>query len=54
LHVKSRAHRRAVGIEKKKKNTTSIPEQSRETLQTNLVDVLEDYLQAFPEEESIR
>jgi tRNA dimethylallyltransferase len=54
LHVKSRAHRRAVGIEKKKKNVQSIKEPSREALQTNLVDVLEDYLQAFPDDESAK
>jgi tRNA dimethylallyltransferase len=54
LHVKSRAHRRAVGIEKKKKNAQNIEEPSREALQTNLVDVLEDYLQAFPDDESAK
>jgi tRNA dimethylallyltransferase len=54
LHVKSRAHRRAVGIEKKKSNVKNVPAQNRETVLTNLVDVLEDYLQAFPGDESIR
>jgi tRNA dimethylallyltransferase len=49
LHVKSRAHRRAVGIEKKQKNTRKPEEKDREALQSDLVDVLEDYMHAFPE-----
>jgi tRNA dimethylallyltransferase len=47
LHTKSRAHRRAVGIEKKQSNSSKRIEKSRETLQSDVVDVLEDYLQAF-------
>jgi tRNA dimethylallyltransferase len=46
LHTKSRAHRRAVGIEKKQNNSSKRLEKSRETLQADVVDVLEDYLQA--------
>jgi tRNA dimethylallyltransferase len=51
LHVKSRAHRRAVGIEKKQKNTRKPVEKDREVLQSDLVDVLEDYMHTFPEDE---
>jgi tRNA dimethylallyltransferase len=51
LHVKSRAHRRAVGIEKKQKNTLKLVEKDREVLQSDLVDVLEDYMHTFPEDE---
>jgi tRNA dimethylallyltransferase len=51
LHVKSRAHRRAVGIEKKQKNTRKPAEKDREVLQSDLVDVLEDYMHTFPEDE---
>jgi tRNA dimethylallyltransferase len=48
LHVKSRAHRRAVGIEKKKRNVQTKP--NVESLQADLVDVLQDYMQSFPDD----
>jgi tRNA dimethylallyltransferase len=54
LHVKSRAHRRAVGVEKKKKNIQNIVAQDHEAVQADLVDVLEDYMQAFPEDKSTK
>jgi tRNA dimethylallyltransferase len=52
LHVKSRAHRRAVGIEKKQKNTRKSAEMDRGALQSDLADVLEDYMHTFPEDET--
>jgi tRNA dimethylallyltransferase len=52
LHVKSRAHRRAVGIEKKQKNTRKLGEQDKDTVQADLVDVLQDYMYAFPADEA--
>jgi tRNA dimethylallyltransferase len=48
LHIKSRAHRRAVGIEKKQKSNKDLDRVNRQVLQADLVDVLEDYMQAFP------
>lgn len=51
LHIKSRAHRRAVGIEKKQKNTQKLSDKDREAVQSDLVDVLEDYMHAFLEDE---
>jgi tRNA dimethylallyltransferase len=50
LHVKSRAHRRAVGIEKKQKNSKGATEKTREGSQVDVVDVLEDYMHAFPDD----
>lgn len=54
LHIKSRAHRRAVGIEKKQKNNDKGVGESRKALQADVVDLLEDYMQAFPNEESTK
>jgi tRNA dimethylallyltransferase len=50
LHIKSRAHRRAVGIEKKTRNAQKTTKPDIETLQADLVDVLEDYMQSFPDD----
>jgi tRNA dimethylallyltransferase len=50
LHVKSRAHRRAVGIEKKQKNSKGTTGKTHEDLQADVVDVLDDYMQAFPDD----
>jgi tRNA dimethylallyltransferase len=52
LHVKSRAHRRAVGVEKKQRNSKKAEKVNRQVLQADLVDVLEDYMHAFPAEEN--
>ncbi|KAH8724169.1 IPP transferase-domain-containing protein [Phaeosphaeriaceae sp. PMI808] len=52
LHNKSRAHRRAVGLEKKQKNSKQVVEQSREALQADTVDVLESYIHTFPDNEA--
>jgi len=49
-HVKSRGHRSAVGIVKKQKNTRDATEKERLTLQTDIVDVLEDYMHSFPDD----
>lgn len=51
LHVKSRAHRRAVGSAKKQKNDQTGIEKNRETLQTDMVDVLESYMQTLSSDE---
>lgn len=51
-HIKSRAHRRAVGREKKAKNTEDIPKDGRQALQTEMVDVLENYIVNFAEGEA--
>ncbi|KAH6385133.1 tRNA dimethylallyltransferase [Parastagonospora nodorum] len=50
LHVKSRAHRRAVGLEKKQKNTYVGKKLEQKAVHADLVDVLEDYMHAFPED----
>lgn len=47
LHIKSRAHRRAVGAEKKQSHTRQVSEKNLKAAQEDVVDVLEDYLQAF-------
>ena len=44
LHGQSRAHRRAVGIKKKQENAKARPPKDRSALQTDVVDVLETYL----------
>jgi tRNA dimethylallyltransferase len=49
LHIKSRAHRRAVGNEKKKKYSGKSEEKSCQASQADVVDVLEDYMQTFPD-----
>jgi tRNA dimethylallyltransferase len=54
LHIKSRAHRRAVGIEKKQKNNDKVGGESRRALQADVVDLLEDYMHAFPNEDSTK
>lgn len=50
LHVKSRAHRKAVGMEKKLARGKNAPSKQRSTVQVEVVDVLEDYLESFPGE----
>lgn len=52
LHVKSRAHRRAVGAKKKQENTREMTTKPKKTAQSDVVDVLESYLNSFPEEKS--
>lgn len=54
LHVKSRAHRRAVGVEKKQKNTEAMRNESRDKVQADLVDVLQDYMHTFRDAEDSR
>ncbi|KAF1918580.1 IPP transferase-domain-containing protein [Ampelomyces quisqualis] len=54
LHVKSRGHRRAVGIEKKKKNNQEAAKPSLKELQRDLIDVLEDHVHTFLEYEAMR
>ncbi|KAH7380540.1 IPP transferase-domain-containing protein [Phaeosphaeria sp. MPI-PUGE-AT-0046c] len=53
-HVKSRTHRRAVGVEKKQKNTEKMRKESRTKVQADLVDVLQDYMHTFPDTEDSR
>lgn len=48
LHVKSRAHRRAVGIQKKQKHTERPQKEVRNDAREESVDVLEDYMANFP------
>lgn len=50
LHVKSRAHRRAVGAKKKQENTREMPTKPTKLAQSDVVDVLESYLNSFPDE----
>ena len=50
-HVKSRAHRRAVGIQKKQQNTEYPRKERRDDAREELVDVLEDYMATFPASE---
>ncbi len=52
LHGKSRAHRRAVGIKKKQANAKARAPKDRSTLQADVVDVLESYLDGQPASES--
>lgn len=51
-HVKSRAHRRQVGIKKKRENSGSVEPKASKTPQEDLVDVLESYQQHFPVDQS--
>jgi tRNA dimethylallyltransferase len=51
LHVKSRAHRRAVGVRKKQENAKEMQEKDRKGAQADVIDVLESYLDSFPNEE---
>jgi tRNA dimethylallyltransferase len=50
-HVKSRAHRRAVGIQKKQQNTEYARKERRDDARKELIDVLEDYMATFPASE---
>jgi tRNA dimethylallyltransferase len=50
LHIKSRAHRRAVGVGKKLENTRATQEKGRKVAQADVIDVLGDYLESFPNE----
>ena len=52
LHVKSRAHRRAVGTEKKQGNSKNANGKKREASQRDVVDVLESYMHTFPKDET--
>ena len=52
LHVKSRAHRRAVGIEKKQEKSKNTNGKKREASQRDVVDVLESYMHTFPDDEA--
>ncbi|USP78106.1 uncharacterized protein yc1106_05380 [Curvularia clavata] len=52
LHVKSRAHRRAVGMKKKQENTQQMEKKTSKTAQSDVVDVLESYLSSFPDEKN--
>jgi tRNA dimethylallyltransferase len=52
LHVKSRAHRRAVGNEKRQRFGGKSVTKSHQALQADVVDVLEDYMQTFPDGEA--
>ncbi|KAF2821940.1 tRNA isopentenyltransferase [Ophiobolus disseminans] len=51
LHIKSRSHRRAVGCEKKQKTSKSTVERNHKVLQTDMIDVLESYMQTFPSDD---
>lgn len=48
LHIKSRAHRRAVGLKKKQEYAVQAKGREHKELQTEVVDILESYMQAFP------
>ncbi|KAF2127014.1 tRNA isopentenyltransferase [Dothidotthia symphoricarpi CBS 119687] len=48
LHIKSRTHRRAVGVKKKRENTKESLKQDRTAVQPDLVDVFESYMETFP------
>ncbi|KAF1967200.1 tRNA isopentenyltransferase [Bimuria novae-zelandiae CBS 107.79] len=52
LHLKSRAHRRAVGVKKKQENAPARPTKTRDpaAAREDLVDVLESYMATFPNE----
>lgn len=52
LHGKSRAHRRAVGVKKKQANARARAEKDRNAAQTEVVDVLETFLDNQPREDS--
>lgn len=53
LHVKSRAHRRAVGAKKKQENTQGGLKKAVKAAQADVVDVLESYLESFPDEKNL-
>lgn len=54
LHLKSRAHRRAVGLQKKKENAPRRPRETKDLIvsQENSEDVLETYMLTFAQESS--
>lgn len=52
LHIKSRAHRRAVGVKKKQENTQELAKKTTKTAQSDVVDVLQSYLNSFPDEKN--
>ena len=52
MHIKSRAHRRALGARKKQDRAQNAPRRDRGAAQTDVVDVLETYMDLFPEEDS--
>lgn len=54
LHVKSRAHRRAVGARKKQENAKDSPKRDKKELQEDIVDILEMHIEDFPHEGSPR
>lgn len=54
LHTKSRAHRKAVGARKKHAHTAqSMPKEERRAVQSDLVDVLDNYLGSFQEDDNV-
>jgi tRNA dimethylallyltransferase len=50
LHIKSRAHRRAVGVRKKQENTRNTQEKDHKVAQADVIDVLENYLESLSNE----
>jgi tRNA dimethylallyltransferase len=48
LHIKSRAHRRAAGVKKKQEYVVQAQENNCKELQMDVVDILETYMQTFP------
>lgn len=52
LHVKSRAHRRAVGAKKKQENTSQTDRKATKAAQSDVVDVLESYLGSLPDDKT--
>ena len=53
LHIKSRAHRKAVGARKKQAYTLSTPCKERRAVQSEVVDVLENYLSSFQGDDEV-
>jgi tRNA dimethylallyltransferase len=49
-HIKSRGHRRAAGLEKKREQNPGAPEKKKQ-LQVDMVDMLESYMRSLPDEE---
>ncbi|KAJ4305881.1 tRNA dimethylallyltransferase, mitochondrial [Kalmusia sp. IMI 367209] len=49
-HIKSRAHRRATGVKKKKDNSQPTETKNLTTVQEDMIDVLESYMSTFPNE----
>ncbi|KAJ4376069.1 tRNA dimethylallyltransferase, mitochondrial [Neocucurbitaria cava] len=48
LHIKSRAHRKAVGAKKKLEHTQNMPQRETKSLQADTLDVLESYVERIP------